>query len=189
MNSQKKIYPLIFSGLAIALNLVLGTLVKTIRIPLLFLDTVGTIFTAAVFGPIYGAMAGGLTNLIQGVITGPKIIPFAFVNIAVGLVVGIVAKKWKFNFTTAFLTGLVLAVVAPLIGTPIATYVYGGITGDFNDIVFTWLVQSGHKIFTAAFIPRITSNIVDKIASCLIVSFLIKRLPRKFVAGVQHEAF
>ena len=73
--------------------------------------------------------------------------------------------------------------MAPLIGTPIATYVYGGITGDFNDVLFTWLRQSGQKMFTAAFIPRVTSNLVDKIASSLIVSFLILAIPKKYTQG------
>jgi energy-coupling factor transport system substrate-specific component len=165
---------MIFSGLAIAMNIVLGTVIDMLNVPLLFLDTVGTIFVAALYGPFYGAVTGGLTNVIQGIITNPKTIPFALVNIA---------KKWKFNYKTAVITGLILSVVAPLIGTPIATYVYGGITGDFNDIVFTWLRQSGQKMFTAAFIPRITSNFVDKIASSLIVAFLITRLPRKYTKG------
>ncbi|WP_313755738.1 CD3073 family putative ECF transporter S component [Tissierella sp.] len=185
MNQKNKTYALIFSALAIAVNIILGTVVDMLSIPLLFLDTVGTIFTAAVFGPWYGALAGGLTNLVQGVITNPKVIPFALVNIAIGIIVGFISKRWKFNFVTAIITGLLLAVVAPLIGTPIATYVYGGITGDFNDVLFTWLVQSGQKIFTAAFIPRITSNFVDKIASCIIVSLLIKRLPKRYIEGAR----
>jgi energy-coupling factor transport system substrate-specific component len=165
------------------MNIVLGTVIDMLNVPLLFLDTVGTIFVAALYGPFYGAVTGGLTNVIQGIITNPKTIPFALVNIAIGIVVGLIAKKWKFNYKTAVITGLILSVVAPLIGTPIATYVYGGITGDFNDIVFTWLRQSGQKMFTAAFIPRITSNFVDKIASSLIVAFLITRLPRKYTKG------
>lgn len=185
MTQRNRTYALIFSSLAIALNIVLGTISSMLSIPLLFLDTIGTIFTAAVFGPLYGALTGGLTNLIQGVITNPKSIPFALVNIAIGLVVGIIANKWRFNYKTALFTGLILAVVAPLIGTPIATYVYGGITGDFNDVFFTWLVQSGQKVFTAAFIPRITSNIVDKIFSCLIVAFLIERMPKKYIEGAK----
>lgn len=180
---NKKTYILIFSGLAIALNIVLGTVVDILSIPLLFLDTVGTIFVAAVFGPFYGALTGGLTNVIQGVLTNPKTIPFALVNIAVGIVVGLIAKRWKFNYVTALVTGIILSVVAPLIGTPIATYVYGGITGDFNDVLFTWLRQSGEKMFTAAFIPRITSNFVDKIASSVIVAFLLTRLPKKYTEG------
>ncbi len=181
MSNNNKVYPLIFSALGIAINIVLGTVVDLMSIPLLFLDTVGTIFTAAVFGPFYGAVTGGLTNVVQGFITNPKTIPFALVNIAVGLVVGFIAKKKNFSYTTAVITGLILAVVAPLIGTPIAIYVYGGITGDFNDVFFTWLTQAGQTVFSAAFLPRIASNIVDKIASCVIVAFLITRLPKKYI--------
>ncbi|HLR20632.1 MAG TPA: ECF transporter S component [Tissierellaceae bacterium] len=185
MEEKNKIYIMIFSGLAIAINIVLGTVVKMLSIPLLFLDTVGTIFTAVVFGPIYGAIVGGLTNVVQGVISGPKIIPFAFVNIAVGLVVGYIAMKGNFNYKKAVITGLILSVVAPLIGTPISVYVYGGITGDFNDVFFTLLVQSGQKIFASAFIPRVASNIVDKIVSCSIVVFLVERLPKRYVQGAK----
>ncbi|HZH94021.1 MAG TPA: ECF transporter S component [Tissierellaceae bacterium] len=177
---------MIFAGLGIAINIVLGSVANFISIPLLYLDTIGTIFTGAVFGPFYGALTGGLTNVIQGIISNPKNIPFALVNIAVGVIVGLIARKWKFDVKTAVITGLILAVVAPLIGTPIATYVYGGITGDFNDVVFTWLVQSGQKIFTAAFIPRITSNFVDKIASAVIVALLIKKLPRDLFKGANR---
>lgn len=177
---NRKTSALIFAALGIGINIVLGSVAGFLSIPLVFLDTIGTIFVAAVFGPWYGAVTGGLTNVIQGILTNPKNIPFALVNIAVGIIVGIIVKKFRFGLKTAVITGLILSVVAPLIGTPIATYVYGGITGDVNDIFFTWLVQSGQKIFTAAFIPRITSNFVDKILSCVLVSLLIHRLPKQY---------
>lgn len=180
MNNKNLSFIMVFSALSIAINIVLGTVVGLLNIPLLFLDTIGTIFSAVLFGPWYGAMVGGLTNVIQGIITNPKDIPFALVNIAVGIIVGFIARKWKFDLKSAIITGLILAVVAPFIGTPIATYVYGGITGDINDVFFTWLIQSGQSIFTSAFIPRIASNIVDKTASCILVSFLFNRMPKKY---------
>nr|WP_312579818.1 CD3073 family putative ECF transporter S component [Sedimentibacter sp.] len=180
MNNKNSSFIMVFSALSIAINIVLGTVVGLLNIPLLFLDTVGTIFSAVLFGPWYGAVVGGLTNVIQGMLTNPKDIPFALVNIAVGIIVGLIARKWKFDLKSAIITGLILAVVSPLIGTPIATYVYGGITGDINDVFFTWLVQSGQSIFTAAFIPRITSNIVDKIVSCILVSLLFNKIPKKY---------
>lgn len=182
---DKKTMAFTISALGIAINIVLGSVAEFLSIPLVFLDTIGTIFVAAIFGPWYGAATGGLTNVIQGLLTNPKNIPFAIVNIAVAIVVGLIARKYKFELKTAIITGLILSVVAPLIGTPIATYVYGGITGDVNDIFFTWLVQSGQKIFTAAFIPRITSNFVDKILSCVLVSILIKRLPKQYTQGAK----
>lgn len=178
MNSNKTTYALVFASIGIVINIVFGTIVSMIKIPLLFLDTIGTIFVAVILGPVYGAISGGLTNIIQGMITNPKSIPFALVNIVIGLIVGFIAKKYKFNYKIAIITGLILSVSAPLIGTPIAVWVFGGLTGGGTDIVFTWLVQSGQKIFTAAFIPRITGNFIDKIASCILVAFLIQRLPK-----------
>lgn len=182
---KNKTNVLVFSALGIAINIVLGYVAGILNIPLLFLDTIGTIFVAAVCGPFYGALTGGLTNVALGIIQNPKNIPFALVNIAVGIVVGLIARKWKFDLKTAIITGLILSVVAPLIGTPIAVYVYGGITGDFNDVFFTWLTQTGQTIFAAAFIPRITSNIVDKVVSCIIVSLLLTRIPKKYIQGVK----
>ncbi len=174
---------MIMASLGIVINIVLGTIVQTLQIPLLFLDTIGTIFVATTLGPFAGALTGGMTNVIQGMITNPKNIPFAIVNIAIGLIVGFIAKKYRFDFKIALITGLVLSVVAPLIGTPIAVFVYGGVTGGGTDLIFAWLLASGQKIFTAAFIPRITGNFVDKIASCVVVALLIQKLPENIFLG------
>lgn len=174
---QTNTFPLVFSAICIAVNLVLGTIVQSLKIPLIFLDTLGTILSAVMFGPFWGGTVGLLTNIIQGMITNPKNIPFAVVNLAIGLIVGYIAKRYTFNWVTALLTGLVLAVVAPLIGTPIAIWVYGGLTGGGTDILFLWLLKSGQKIFTAAFIPRITGNIVDKVTCALLVASLVRYFP------------
>lgn len=171
---------MIFATLGIILNLVLGTVVSTMQIPLLFLDTIGTILVAVVLGPLAGAMTGGLTNVIQGILTNPRDIPFALVNIAIGLIVGFAAKKFKFDIKTAVITGLILSIVAPLIGTPIAVFMYGGLTGGGTDILFAWMLATGQKVFTAAFIPRVAGNLVDKIGSCILVSYMLKYIPKEY---------
>lgn len=175
MNNQS--YAVVFSGLCIAINLALGTIVQTLKIPLIFLDTLGTIFGAVLYGPFYGAAIGLLTNVIQGVLTNPKDIPFAVVNMAIGLIVGWIAKRFAFGWVTALATGVLIAIIAPLIGTPIAVWIYGGLTGGGTDLIFLWLLQSGQKIFTAAFLPRVAGNLVDKIVCALLVASLVRYLP------------
>ncbi|MDK9710125.1 CD3073 family putative ECF transporter S component [Acidaminobacter sp.] len=177
---------MLIGAFGIALNLVLGTTVAMLKIPLLFLDTIGTIFVAALFGPLMGAITGGLTNVIQGMLTNPADIPFALVNIVVGVVTGLIAKKFGFSYKVALIAGLILSVVAPLIGTPIAVWLYGGLTGGGTDFLVAWMLAAGHKVFTAAFIPRITGNFVDKIASALLVAFLLTRLPES-MTGVKSK--
>lgn len=145
------------------------------------MDTVGTILGAVILGPLYGALVGGCTNLVLGIISGPTNIPFALVSIAIGLVVGLIAKKRKFSYKEAIITGLILAVLCPLIGTPISVLVFGGLSGSGADFLVGFLMKSEKDIFTAAFIPRILTNIVDKVISCLIVVFFIDRMPKSFI--------
>jgi len=186
--SFQSTWAMIIASLGIVINIVFGTIIQILQIPLLFLDTIGTIFVAVILGPFAGALTGGLTNIIQGMITNPKDIPFAIVNIIIGVIVGYIAKKFEFNLKVAILTGLVLSVIAPLVGTPISVFVYGGITGGGTDFIFTWLLSTGQKIFTAAFIPRITGNFIDKIASCVLVSVLLKYIPANFISKARQSA-
>ncbi|NJB08798.1 ECF transporter S component, partial [Clostridioides difficile] len=48
-----------FSSMCIVINIVLGMVISMINIPLLFLDTVGTVLGAVVLGPFWGALIGG----------------------------------------------------------------------------------------------------------------------------------
>ena len=65
MNTRK----MTFTAMGIVINIVFGSLVSFLKIPLLFLDTIGTVFTAVLLGPVYGMIAGGLTNVLQGMFT------------------------------------------------------------------------------------------------------------------------
>ncbi|MBK5243190.1 MAG: ECF transporter S component [Clostridium sp.] len=175
---NKKLYIMIFCAVCIALNIVLGIVTSSFKLPL-YLDTIGTILIAVYFGPWYGAAVGALTNIITGIIFNPKDIPFFIVSVAVGLIVGFIAKKYKFNLVTAIVTGLILSVICPLIGTPIGIWVYGGLTGTGTDLIFIWLKEVGNNIFVASFISKISSNLLDKIGSCILVWVLIKEMPRQ----------
>lgn len=171
---------MVFCGIAIALNIALGTVSSMLKLPV-YLDVIGTILIAVYFGPFYGAATGGLTNLLWGLlILGPKDIPFLIVNVAVGLIVGFISKKFGFKPITAIITGIILGIVCPLIGTPIGVWVYGGLTGTGFDFLFLLLQKTGQSVFASSFIAKLSGNLPDKILSCLLVSFLILSMPRAY---------
>ncbi len=174
MNNKSRM--ITFCGLAIAINIVLGIATSMIKLPL-YLDTLGTIITAAILGPMPGAIVGALTNIITGFMYSIRDIPFLLVNVAVALVVGFVSRKFKFTYFTAFITGLVLSVLCPLIGTPIGIAIYGGLTGTASDVIVMLLKSSGSSIFAASFIAKIANNLLDKVGSCLIAVLVIQYLP------------
>lgn len=169
---------LTYSAVGIALNVILGTVVSTLKIPLLFLDSIGTVLIAVLFGPWWGALTGGLTNVVLGATTGASAMFFGIVNISIALVVGFMARRFDFSkWYIAMSTGLILSVIAPLIGTPIAVALYGGLNGSGMDLVVLWLRATGEGVFASTFISRISGNFIDKIVTCFLVMFLIARLP------------
>ena len=167
---NRKVYVTTFCGVAVAMNIVLGIITSALGIPL-YLDTLGTVLSAAILGPVPGIIVGALSNIITGLIYSVSDIPFCLVNMAVGLIVGLVAKKWKFGIVPAVITGIALSFICPAIGTPIGIYVYGGKT-----------------IFQASFLRNVASNLIDKIGTCIIGCLLIKAMPMRFMDNFKKEA-
>ena len=165
----------VFAGLCVAINIVLGLSAKYLSVPFVFLDALGTILGAVVYGPWIGGLIGLLTNVIIGIIFSPKEIPFALVNFWIGMLVGLVARRFRFTRVTAVITGVAISITAPLIGTPIAIYLFGGLAGGTLDVLFLALKQSGQSMFSAAFFPRVGENLLDKIICCLLAVEIISR--------------
>ena len=184
---NRKVYVTAFCGVAVAMNSVLG-IIASARGIRLYLDTLGTVLSAAILGPLPGIIVGALSNIITGLIYSVSDIPFCLVNMAVGLVVGLVAKKFKFDWIQALIVGLVLSVLCPAIGTPIGIFVYGGLNGTFSDVLVMSLVQGGKSIFQASFLRNIASNLIDKVGTCLIGCALIKAMPMRFLDNFKKES-
>ena len=171
---NRKVYVTTFCGVAVAMNIVLGIITSALGIPL-YLDTLGTVLSAAILGPVPGIIVGALSNIITGLIYSVSDIPFCLVNMAVGLIVGLVAKKWKFGIVPAVITG-------------IGIYVYGGLNGSVSDMLVMSLVQGGKTIFQASFLRNVASNLIDKIGTCIIGCLLIKAMPMRFMDNFKKEA-
>ena len=64
---NRKVYVTTFCGVAVAMNIVLGIITSALGIPL-YLDTLGTVLSAAILGPVPGIIVGALSNIITGLI-------------------------------------------------------------------------------------------------------------------------
>lgn len=177
---NKKIRIMLLCSIAVAINIVLGIVTSSLKLPL-YLDTIGTVLIAVYYGPLAGATVGALTNILTGIIFNPKDIPFLLVNVAVGIIVGFIAKKFKFNMVTALITGLTLSIVCPLIGTPIGVWIYGGLTGTGTDFLVLWLQKVGQSLYFSSFIGKVFNNLLDKVGTCMLVSLLISYIPKSVV--------
>ena len=167
---------------AIAINVVIGQIVLVLRLPV-FLDSIGTILVAAVAGPWAGALTGTLSNLIWGLID-PSALPWFPVAMMIGFVAGWCAIAGLFkSWWKVMITGFLVAITAALISTPIAVYLYGGITASGSSFITAFLLQTGRDLVPAVLSTLFLVEPFDKIATCLLAFAIIGGLSVRYLAS------
>ena len=126
---------------AIAINIVIGQIVVLLRLPV-YLDSIGTVLVAAVAGPWAGALTGTLSNIIWGLLIDPNAFPWFPVALMIGFVAGWCAVGGLFkSWWKVMITGFLVAITAALVSTPIAVYLYGGITASGSSFITAFLLS------------------------------------------------
>jgi energy-coupling factor transport system substrate-specific component len=167
---------------AIAINVVIGQIVLLLRLPL-YLDSIGTVLVAILCGPFAGALTGIISNIIWGLAIDPNALPWFPVAGAIGLVAGLCARAGLFkNWWKTVISGFIIALAAVLVGTPIAVYLYGGITASGSAFLTAYLLETGRGVVEAVFSTNFLLEPVDKIATSLLAFAIIEGLSARYLA-------
>jgi energy-coupling factor transport system substrate-specific component len=161
----------------IAINYVGKSLAQAVSFPL-FMDSIGTILTAALAGPWVGAITGLFTNLIYGVTIRPTSAPYGIVNAAFGLIVGYAAYKgWFHTVWQAVGIGIVLAFVGTILSAPITVFLFGGISGSGESVLVAYFMATGNSILESVLKTSFIVEPIDKIVSTLVALYVARGLP------------
>ncbi len=167
---------------AIAINVVIGEIVALLKLPV-YLDSIGTVLVAVLCGPWAGALTGALSNTIWGLLIDPNALPWWPVALFIGFVAGWCARGGLFKtWWKVAIAGFLVALTAALVSTPIAVYIYGGITASGSSFLTAYLLQTGQGLLPAVLI---TNNIVepfDKISTSLLAFAIIQGLSTRSLA-------
>ena len=167
---------------AIAINVVIGQIVVLLKLPV-YLDSIGTVLVGVLAGPWAGALTGALSNIIWGLAIDPNAFPWWPVAFFIGLVAGITAKLGLFkSWWKVIIAGFLIAVTAAIVSTPIAVYLYGGITASGSSFITAYLLQTGKGVFEAVFSTNFLVEPVDKITTSLLAFAIIQGLSRRFIS-------
>ena len=166
---------------AIVLNLVLGQTISLLKLPI-FLDSIGSVLVAILSGLWAAAVTGLLTNLIGGVID-PFFPAFAPVAIVIGLVAGFCARVgWFRVWWKVVLTGLLIALAAAIVATPIRVLLFGGITASGSSFFIAYLLATGSAMVQSVFAVTFLTNVLDKVITALIAWIIVLRLSRRYIS-------
>jgi len=169
--------------IAIAINIAMGQIVLVLKLPV-FLDSIGTVMVAVLCGPWAGALTGALSNVIWGIAIDPGAFPWWPVAAMIGYMAGRMAQ-WGFfkSWWKVVATGFVVALTAAIVSTPIAVYLFGGITASGSSFITAYLLQTGQGIWSAVMSTSFLTEPVDKITTAMIAFAIILGLPKRMIGG------
>jgi energy-coupling factor transport system substrate-specific component len=168
---------------ALAINIVVGTIVFQTKVPFLYLDSIGTILVGLVAGPWAGLVTGVLSNLLWGLLGNPGYVPYAPIAGVIGLLAGLFGGMgWFKTWWRWLLGGLITGLLAALLSAPITAYLYGGVTGAGTDLIVGMFRATGASIMEAALGQGLITDLIDKTLSFLIVWLIVKALPETLLS-------
>lgn len=169
--------------IAIAINLAIGQIVLVLKLPV-YLDSIGTVLVAVLCGPWAGALTGALSNTIAGIALDPGWFPWWPVAAMIGYMAGRMAQ-WGFfkSWWRVVVTGFVIALTAAIVGTPIAVYLFGGITASGSSFITAYLLQTGQGIWESVISTNFIAEPVDKITTAMLAFAIILGLPKCVIGG------
>lgn len=154
-------------AISLALNLAGLSLSEWLDLPV-YLDMLGTAFSAIALGPWWGVLVAVTTNVAGVAASGPDSLLFAPVNVVGALVWGYGVRRWRLgrSIPRFFALNVVVAVAC----TVLAVVVIAGLLGGFS--------ESGADEITLSVLA-----IVDNLWAAVIVSNLCTSVPDKLLAG------
>ncbi len=153
----------------------------------LFMDSIATALVGALFGPWAGMLCAFFSHFFMELVRGfnGDYMPFVVCNMATGLIVGLFARQGKLLYIAfAVLCAILVTLANAILGTTVAIFFFGGITGHASDFLVTGFLAAGGSLVSAAFWARVPVNLVDKgLAVAIAVLALRLKARRVLPAG------
>lgn len=168
---------------SVAVNLLGRVLVDLLGLPV-YLDMIGTAFTAILLGPWWGALVGVSTNAVGVIPSGTDSLWFAPVNVVGALVWGYAARRWRMasSIPRFFLLNVVVAVVCTAVAVTTIVGKLGGFTGHGSDDITASVLELGRSLWVSVSVSNLLTSITDKLIAGFVSLALIETLPARMRA-------
>lgn len=163
-------------ALAIVLNVIGGQIALLFHLPV-YLDSMGTIMIAMLYGPVYGMLPPLLYGLVMGFTLDIYSLYFMPVGLMLGLMTGLVSKYFSLKKWRMIPGAMMITVPGTIVSSIITAVLFGGITSSGSTVIVQVLNKAGLGLTASVFIVQILTDYVDRLLSLVVVSYLLRVIP------------
>lgn len=156
-------------ALSVTINLLGGILALSLKLPI-YMDSIGTVLVAFLFGPLWGAATGFMTSMLNGALFDYYSFFFAPVQIVLGFMVGIMKPLKSGTLVKKMIYTFFLTLIISIIASVIAAKLFGTVTSSGSSYIVQLLRIAGVPDMAAVFIVQFPSDYMDKIVAIIFAS-------------------
>ena len=163
-------------ALAIVLNVIGGQIALLFHLPI-YLDSMGTIMIAMLYGPVYGMLPPLLYGLVMGFTLDIYSLYFMPVGLMLGLMTGLVSKYFPLKKWRMIPGAMLITIPGTIVSSIITAVLFGGITSSGSTVIVQLLNKAGLGLTPSVFIVQILTDYLDRMISLVVVSYLLHVIP------------
>ena len=163
-------------ALAIVLNVIGGQIALMLHLPI-YLDSIGTIMIAMLYGPVYGMLPPLLYGLVMGFTLDIYSLYFMPVGLMLGLVTGLVSRYFSLKKWRMIPGAMLITIPGTIVSAVITAVLFGGITSSGSTVIVQVLNKAGLGLTASVFIVQILTDYLDRLLSLVVVSYLLHVIP------------
>ena len=168
-------YKICLIAFAICINLIGGQIALFLKLPI-YLDSIGTVFIAAVLGPFYGMIPNVISGILMGMTVDIYSLYYAPVGIILGLVTGLVYKKYQPKKWWILLAAVVITLPSTIVSSCITAFLFGGITSSGSSLIVQLLSKTPLGMVGSCFVVQFLTDYLDRVICLYVVAVLTKTL-------------
>ncbi len=160
---------------AVCINYAGGQLALLLRLPV-YLDSIGTILTGLMFGPVTGMLPPLISGILMMMAGDIYSLYFAPAGMILGLASGLVFRRIHAAGPGLFLAALLITVPGTLVVAVINAAVFGGVTSSGSSAIVALLSHTPLGLTGSIFAVQIVTDYLDRLISLALV-MTIDRIP------------
>ncbi|WP_461884291.1 ECF transporter S component [Fusicatenibacter sp.] len=176
------------------LNILGGTIALLLRLPV-YLDSIGTVLAAALFGPVAGLVPGLISGLISGMTSDVYAFYYIPVQLVIGLFAGLVfyrlrpakaagSRREGLSFRSMgrklFPAALAISLPGTVVSSTITALVFGGITSSGSTVLVQLFHSLGMNLTLSVCVVQALTDFADRIIVLAAVLVLLPAVQTVF---------
>ena len=160
----------------------IGQIASELSLPV-YIDTLGTLLVAILAGLGGGLLVGTVAQVLSGMLRGYVWLAFTPIQWLIALLAAVAASRRGFRSVwSSAAWGVACGVVCGAASSVISYSLYGGVTASGVTAVGALLRSAGLSLPVAVTIASLSTDILDKTISFVVIGVLLRSLPNRIVA-------